>query len=100
VHRCDRGAGPGAAVLSAKSGLRSSLVRRARAGLLAVVVLLYCVSIPWYRRVDAPTEFLLGLPSWVTVALLCYVLAAVLNAAAWLLTDVPDGDPDGEDTSA
>ncbi len=39
---------------------------------------------------------LLGLPDWVAVAVLCYVAAAVLNAAAWLLTDVPDAsDGDG-----
>ena len=29
---------------------------------------------------------------WVAVALGCYAAAAVLNACAWLLTDVPEGD--------
>jgi hypothetical protein len=58
---------------------------------------LYLISIPWYRTGGAEPGLLLGLPSWVTVAVLCYVGAAIVNAAAWLLTDVPDaperGDP-------
>ena len=82
------------------SGAGSPRARRVRAWLLVAIVALYCVSIPWYRSADAPTEVLWGLPSWVAVALLCYVLAAVLNAAAWLLTDVPDAKPDGEDRNA
>jgi len=61
-----------------------------RAGLLVGVVLLYVVSIPWYRDPDAPVSIWLGLPDWVTVALGCYVGAAVLNALAWWRTDVPD----------
>ncbi len=35
----------------------------------------------------------LGLPDWVAVALLCYLAAAVVNAVAWLITDVPDDGP-------
>jgi len=62
--------------------------------LLAGVVLLYVLSIPWYRDADAAVGVLWGLPDWVAVALGCYVGAAVLNAAAWLLTDVADAPPD------
>ncbi len=36
----------------------------------------------------------LGMPDWVAVAIGCYVLAAVLNAVAWLLTDVEDRGPE------
>lgn len=66
--------------------------------LLAAIALLYVASIPWYRSASAEPAIWLGLPDWVTVALGCYVLAAVLNAAAWLLTEVPD-PPDGDDGS-
>jgi hypothetical protein len=65
---------------------------RARGGLLVLVGLLYVLSIPWYREAGAPTERWLGLPDCVAVALACYALAAVANAVAWLLTDVPDAD--------
>jgi hypothetical protein len=34
------------------------------------------------------------LPDWVLVAIVCYVFIALLNAIAWLLTDVPDPEPD------
>jgi hypothetical protein len=47
-------------------------------------------SIPWYREPGSPVEIWLGLPDWVTVALGCYVVAAVLNALAWYRSDVPD----------
>ena len=59
--------------------------------------LLYLLSIPWYRSAGAETGSWLGLPTWVAVALLCNVVAAVANAAAWLLTDVPDAEPDAQD---
>jgi len=66
-------------------------VRQAlRRALLVGVGLLYALSIPWYRRADAVPEELLGLPDWVAVALLCYAGAALLNAGAWLLSDIPD----------
>ena len=65
-----------------------------RSALLCVIGLLYAVSVPWYRTPGAPSSQLLGLPDWVTVALGCYVLAAILNALAWLLTDVRDEDPE------
>ncbi len=35
------------------------------------------------------------MPDWVTVAVACYVAVAVLNAFAWLLTDVPEDDSEG-----
>ena len=71
--------------------------RRARALLLLAVGILFAVSIPWYRRGGAEATIWLGLPDWVAVALLCYVAAAVCNAAAWLLTEIPDRvDDDSE----
>jgi hypothetical protein len=66
--------------------------RRSRAWLLATIGVLFVVSVPWYRSADAPLRLWLGLPDWVAVALVCYVLTALLNSAAWLLTDVNDGD--------
>ena len=63
------------------------LLRRA---LLAAIAVLYVLSVPWYRSAGADPGFWLGLPDWVAVALGCYVGVAVLNAAAWLLTEVPD----------
>jgi hypothetical protein len=68
--------------------------RRLRMALLAAIAALYALSIPWYR--DAGEDGLwLGLPDWVAVALVCYVAVAVLNALAWLLTDISDGDEGG-----
>jgi hypothetical protein len=73
---------------------------RMRRALLIGVVLLYVASIPWYRDPDAPVATWLGLPDWVVVALACYAGAAVLNALAWLRTEVPEGhDPDGPPAS-
>jgi hypothetical protein len=56
--------------------------------------LLYALSIPWYRDVDAEVGRLFGWPDWVAISIGCYALIAVLNSAAWLLTEVPDGVPD------
>ena len=67
-----------------------------RRALLGVIALLYIASIPWYRAPDAAPALWLGLPDWVAVAVLCYVAAAVCNAVAWLLTDVPDDLEEGE----
>ena len=55
------------------------------------------LSIPWYRSGGEETGTLLGLPSWVGVAILCYLAAAILNAGAWLLTEIPD-EPDDPGT--
>ncbi len=60
---------------------------------LGLIVLLYVVSVPWYRDGDAPLRLWLGLPDWVALALLCYVAVAVLNAVAWLATAIPE-DPE------
>ncbi len=68
--------------------------RRLRSLLLAIIGLLYVASIPWYRASGELPDLLLGLPDWVAVALGCYAAAAVLNAAAWWLTDVPDSPED------
>ncbi len=65
-----------------------------RGVLLGLIAVLYVISIPWYRTPGAPSGFLLGLPDWVAVALLCYVGAAILNAAAWLVTEVRDDEPE------
>ncbi len=76
---------------------------RLRRFLLAAIVLLYVLSIPWYRSPGAAPEIVLGLPDWVAVALVCYAAAAVLNAFAWLLTEVPDAvgsDDPGADEEA
>jgi hypothetical protein len=71
------------------------MARHARGWLLAVVGILYLLSIPWYREAGAVPGRWLGLPDWVAVALVCYTLAAVANAVAWLLTDVPDPPEQG-----
>ena len=70
-------------------------VRWLRRALLCLVGLLYAASIPWYRG-DAPPARLFGLPDWVAVAILCYAAAAILNSAAWLLTDIPEPVADDE----
>ncbi len=67
---------------------------RLRTGLLVAIALLYALSIPWYRPSGSQSAMWLGIPDWVAVALACYAAAAVLNALAWLLTDVRD-DADG-----
>jgi hypothetical protein len=69
--------------------------RRLRAALLAAIGVLYALSIPWYRPSGAPGGSWLGLPDWVAVAVVCYGLVAVLNAAAWLVTDVDDDGGQG-----
>ena len=66
-----------------------------RRALLCSVGLLYAASIPWYRG-DSPPSRLFGLPDWVAVAILCYAAAAILNSAAWLLTDIPESVADDE----
>jgi hypothetical protein len=67
--------------------------------LLLLLGLLYALSIPWYRSGGEVAQSWLGLPDWVAVALLCYAGAAVLNAVAWSLTEVPDGEEQDEGSS-
>jgi hypothetical protein len=62
--------------------------------LLCLIGVLYAASIPWYRS-DAAPAMIFGLPDWVAVAILCYAAAAILNSAAWLLTDI--SEPAGDD---
>ena len=64
--------------------------RRLRRGLLAAVVLLHVVAIPWYRAPNPMPALVWGLPDWVAVALACYAAAAGLNAVAWWLAEVDD----------
>lgn len=70
---------------------------RVRGALLLAIGVLYVISIPWYRPSGEPASLLLGFPDWVTVAVGCYALAAVLNAAAWLLTEIPEEKPPEKD---
>jgi hypothetical protein len=72
--------------------------RNVRRVCMVVIALLYVASVPWYRDADAPLRIWLGLPDWVAVALLCYVGVAVVNAVAWMSTDIPD-DLDSLDES-
>ncbi len=69
-----------------------------RRALLVGVAALYVLSIPWWASTQAAPagepRWLFGLPDWVAVAVGCYALAAVLNALAWLLADVPDAGSD------
>lgn len=60
--------------------------------LLLGIAGLYLLSVPWYRSGGETGGSWFGLPDWVVVAIACYVAVAVLNAAAWLLTDI---DEDG-----
>lgn len=70
--------------------------RRVRRACLWAVAVLYVVSIPWYRHAGEAPRVWLGLPDWVTVALLCYVAAACLNAVAWIASDVRDAPTERE----
>jgi hypothetical protein len=71
--------------------------KRLRRTLLAAIALLYIASVPWYRETGAPLQLQFGLPDWVAVAVGCYIAVAILNAFAWMLTDIPDGaEPDEE----
>lgn len=65
-----------------------------RRWLLLAIFVLYGISIPWYREGGTAAETWLGLPDWVAVAVVCYVAIAVLNAIAWLGTDVADDEPE------
>jgi hypothetical protein len=71
--------------------MRRSVLRKLLYGLIAA---LYVVSVPWYRAPGETTRLIGGLPDWVAVALGCYVGVAVLNAIAWLLTEIPDALPE------
>jgi hypothetical protein len=70
---------------------------RVRSALLLAIGVLYAISIPWYRPSGEPASLVFGFPDWVTVAVGCYAAAAVLNAAAWLLTEIPEEKPPEED---
>jgi len=72
---------------------------RLRIALLAAVVVLYVLSVPWYRETGDPVALWGGLPDWVAIALGCYVASAVLNSIAWLLGEVRDDLPEERDPS-
>ncbi len=65
-----------------------------RRGLLAAIAALYGLSIPWYRTPGEAPAIWFGLPDWAAIAVACYAAVALLNAAAWLLTEVEDPEPD------
>ncbi len=67
---------------------------------LALIGVLYVVSVPWYRESGEAPAIWLGLPDWVVVAVLCYAGVAVLNAFAWMATDVPDAPTEREESPA
>lgn len=69
--------------------------RRLRRACHVGIAACYVVAIPWYRAAGASPALVAGLPDWVAVALACYVTAGGLNAAAWWLTDLDDGDAAG-----
>jgi len=72
------------------------MAQRVRRVLLALIAVLYVVSIPWYRTAGAEPELLFGFPDWAAVAIACYVGVAVLNSIAWLLTETEADDEAGE----
>jgi hypothetical protein len=74
------------------------MAQRLRLFLIAIIGVLYLISVPWYREAGEAPAIWLGLPDWVAVALGCYLAAAALNAVAWLLTDLPDEDPPSDRT--
>ena len=59
-----------------------------------VIVVLYALSIPWYRTPGAVPHVIFGLPDWVVVAVGCYLAVAVLTALTWLRLPFHDGDVD------
>ena len=63
---------------------------RLRRVLLIAIGVLYVLSVPWYRETGSVVRFVWGLPDWVAWALGCYVAVAILNCAAWLLTDMAE----------
>ena len=63
---------------------------RLRSVLFFAIGALYLVSVPWYRDTASEVTFVWGLPDWVAWALGCYVGVAILNCAAWLLTEMPE----------
>lgn len=81
----------------ALAALRSARRRLLRRTLLGAIAILYVISIPWYRETAAQPGVWWGLPDWVAVAVGSYAAVAVLNALAWLLTEVPDAEPTDED---
>ena len=66
---------------------------RLRVLLFGAIGLLFLLSIPWYREANAAPPLLFGLPSWVAVAIGCYLGAACLNAIAWWIVPLSDHLP-------
>lgn len=80
-----KGAGGGGTTARRRSRLRPLL--------LGCIGILYLISVPWYRSADGTLRLTLGMPDWVAVAVLCYAAVAVLNSAAWWVTDIDDEGP-------
>ena len=66
------------------------MARTIRWLLYAGIAVLYVASVPWYRTAGAEPALIFGFPDWVAVAVGCYAGVAVLNACAWMLTDIRD----------
>jgi hypothetical protein len=66
------------------------MARTLRWLLFAGIAVLYIASVPWYRTAGAEPSLIFGFPDWVAVAVGCYAGVAVLNAVAWMLTDIRD----------
>lgn len=71
------------------------MAQRIRAVLLAAIGVLYVISIPWYREAGEAPSIIGGFPDWAAFAIICYVGVAILNCAAWLLTEFPDEPEEG-----
>ena len=49
------------------------------------MIVLLIVSVPWYGSLSLHQTPLLGMPAWVTRALLCYGLIVIINLLVWVL---------------
>ena len=56
-----------------------------KTSLVSLLPMLLIFSVPWYRKSGARSSFLIdGIPDWVTVALICYALIALVNFVVWV----------------
>ena len=61
-------------------------MNRIRPLLLSLLPILILISVPWYRDTNSEPRFSLqaGIPDWVTVAIVCYLLHAIISACIWV----------------